>query len=68
MAMGADRNRIIGNSIEDELRIRTGQAVEALLDDVVAVEVLNHGYDMVLESVNDRLDLIQVSKIGRKLQ
>ena len=57
MAMGANGDAILANSIEDELCILRLQVVQALLNDVVAVQVLNQLDDLVSKRKDDCLDL-----------
>jgi hypothetical protein len=57
MAVGADINTVGPNGIEDELGISGAQLVEALLDDVVAVQVLDELDDPVAKGINDDADL-----------
>lgn len=58
VAMGADGDTVGSDSIEDELSILRGEMVQALLDDVVAVQVLNQVNDLVLQGVDDDLNLV----------
>ena len=57
MTVSSDINTVSSNSIEDELGIGGGELVETLLDDVVAVEVLNKLNNSVSESIDDGLNL-----------
>ena len=57
VAMGADSNAVVCDSIENELSISVGEVVQALLDDVIAIEVLNHADNLVGEGMNDNANL-----------
>ena len=46
------------DSIEDELCFLRGEVVQALLNDVVAVQVLDKGHNLVAKGVNDHVDLV----------
>jgi len=59
MAMGSDDDTASANGIEDELGVLGRQVVETLLDDVVAVEVLDERDDIISESLGDDLDLLR---------
>lgn len=58
MTMSADNDTASANSVKDELGVLGGQMVEALLDDVVAVEILDERNDFVSQSLGDDLDLL----------
>lgn len=51
-------NTVHSNCIEDELSILSGELVQALLDDMVAVQILNQVNDSAVESINDNADLL----------
>jgi len=57
MTVGSDINAVGANSIKDELSINGGQLVEAFLDDVVAVQILDELDNSVAKSIDDGLDL-----------
>lgn len=57
VAVGTDVDTVASNCIEDELRIERGQLVQALLDDMVAVEILDQLDDLVAQSLDNGLDL-----------
>lgn len=61
VAMSADGDAVLSDSIEDELRVFRGEVVEAFLNDMVAVEVLNEGNNLELECLDDLVDLGHVS-------
>ena len=48
VTMCADRNTMNGYCIEDELSISTRKTVEAFLDNMIAVKVLDHLHNVVL--------------------
>jgi len=57
MAMGADLNATLADSIEDELGVLRLEVVEALLDDMVAIEVLNEPNDLAVKGADDGVNL-----------
>lgn len=57
MAVGSHIDTVGSNSVKDELSIRRGKLVKALLDDMVAVQVLNQFDDAVSKGSDDGLDL-----------
>lgn len=57
MTMSADDDTVGGHCIDDELYVLVVEAVQTLLNDVVAVEVLDHADDMVAKSNGDSVDL-----------
>jgi len=61
MTVSADCDTVVGNSIEDELRVGVGQMIETFLDDVVAIQVLDHSDDLIAKRMNDSTNLLMVS-------
>ena len=61
MTMGTDSNAVISHSIKDELGILSRETVQALLDDVIAVEILDKVDNLILESIDDSVDLDNIS-------
>jgi hypothetical protein len=59
MTMSTNDDTASANSVEDELGVLGRQVVKTLLDDVVAVEVLDERDDFVSESLGDDLDLLR---------
>lgn len=57
VTMGSDVNAVVSHSIKDELRVNRGQLVKTLLNDMVAIEILNKLDNSELEGSNDDLDL-----------
>jgi hypothetical protein len=57
MAVSSDINTVGADGVEDELSIGRRELVEALLNDMIAVQVLDKFNDSEAESVNNRLDL-----------
>ena len=57
VAVGANFNTMGSNSIKNELSIGGSQLVQALLNDVVSIEILDKLHNPVSESVDDGLDL-----------
>jgi hypothetical protein len=58
MAVGADNDTMSTNSLVDELGLLGVQAVQALLNDVVAIQVLDQIHDMVLQRIDNSLGLL----------
>ena len=58
MTMSPDDNAIKSNSVEDELRILGGEAIETFLDYMVAIEVLDQFDNPILQCPDDGLDLL----------
>ncbi len=54
------------DGIINELVVRRNETVQALLDDVVAIEVLDEGHDMRRESSDNGNNLVVVSRISLK--
>ena len=59
MAVGGDLDAVGTDSVVDELVILRGKAVEALLDDVVAVEVLDQSHHTGVKSDDDNGNLLR---------
>jgi hypothetical protein len=57
VAVGADLDTVMTDSVEDELSILRRQLVKALLDDMVPVQILDERDDIKLQSFNDELSL-----------
>ena len=57
VAMGANHKTIVSNGFKDELGIHRLEVVEALLDDMVAIEVLDKSNNVLLKGALDCLDL-----------
>lgn len=53
VTMSRDLHTICGNRVVDELVILWGELVQAFLDDVVSVQVLNQHNDVQTEGEND---------------
>ena len=62
MAMGPDNDAVRADSIKYELGIRHREAIEAFLDNVIAIEIFDQFDDLVLQGVDDCLDLRTISK------
>lgn len=58
VAMSSDSNNVSANGIDDELNIVLLQVVEAFLDDVVTIEILNELHDLVFERSGDHVHLL----------
>lgn len=61
--MGSNFDAVSGDSVVDELVILWRKLVEALLDDVVAIQVLDQDDDMQAESDDDGMDLDKVKLV-----
>ena len=59
VTMSSDDNAMVADGIEDELSVMRTQVVETLLNDMVAVEVLDELHDIVFESGDDQLSLLR---------
>jgi len=57
MTMGADMNAFLTDSVEDELGILGLEMVETLLNDMVAVEVLDEQNNSVIKGADDGINL-----------
>lgn len=64
--VGGNFNTVDGDSIVNELVVRRDETVQALLNDVVAVEVLDEGHDMRREGPDNGNNLVVVSRISLK--
>lgn len=58
MAMSSDNNTVASNSIVYELSIFDGKTIQTLLDDMIAIEVLNQLHYTILQRVDNGLDLL----------
>jgi len=66
VAVSTNCDAVLSDGIKDELRVLTGEPVETLLDDVVAVEILNHRNNLACQCVDDDLFLLTSITIQRK--
>lgn len=57
MAVRTDRDAILADSVEDELSIFSLEMVEAFLDDMIAVKVLDESDNIATQCIDDNLDL-----------
>lgn len=57
VTMGSDGDTVARNSVHNELDVLRGQTIQTLLDDVIAVEILYHSHNVVLQGASDSLDL-----------
>jgi hypothetical protein len=57
MAMGANCDAMDADRIKDELSVRGIEMIQALLDDMISVEVLDQFYDLARERFDDEADL-----------
>jgi hypothetical protein len=56
--MGANSHTLSPNGVVDELGLFCSKAIQTLLDDMIAIQVLNQLYHMIFQCVNDRLCLL----------
>lgn len=64
--VGGNFNTVDGDGIINELVVRRNETVQTLLNDVVAVEVLDEGHDMRREGSDNGNNLVVVSRISLK--
>jgi hypothetical protein len=57
VAVGSDDDTVLAYSVEDELGFRGLEMVQALLDDVIAVQVLDEVDDLARQRLNDHFSL-----------
>jgi ABC-type ATPase with predicted acetyltransferase domain len=57
MAVRANSDAVLADSIEDKLGILRLEMIQALLDDMIAVQILDKVDDLARESLDDHLDL-----------
>lgn len=62
MAVSADNDAVLANSIEDELGILRLEVVETLLNNMIAIQVLDQVDNLALKRLDNELDLSDVSK------
>lgn len=69
MAVSANSDNVMTHSVDNELDILLLEVVQAFLNDMVAIEVLNELDDLVLKSLGDKLDLVwTVDELDHLLQ
>lgn len=61
VTVSTNHKTIVTHGVEDELGINRLEVVKTLLNDMVAVEVLNEAYNILLEGALDCFDLQNVS-------
>jgi hypothetical protein len=57
VTVSSDSDAMRTNRIEDELSILSLEMVQALLNDVIAIKILNQRYYLVAQSIDNGLDL-----------
>lgn len=67
VSVRSDFDAVRGNSIVDELIVFRDQPVQALLNDVVAVQVLDQADDVQTQGQDDRPDLFGPSRVGQEV-
>lgn len=63
MSMGANLDTVVTNGIKNKLRVRSGELVKALLDDVVSVQILDEFHNTEAESFDDEMNLLRSADI-----
>lgn len=58
MSVGSNLYAVVANGIKDELSIDSSELVETLLDDMVAIEVLDQLHNAEAKGLNDDVDLL----------
>lgn len=63
--VGANFNTLVpvADSIENELGVNSSELVKTLLDDMVAVQILNELHDFVTESLDNEMDLLRSTDV-----
>ena len=64
VSVGSNLNTVDSDRIINELVVRRNETVQALLDDVVAVEVLDEGHDVRREGSDNGNNLVVVPRIS----
>jgi hypothetical protein len=67
VTMGADDDAVLSNRIEDELSILRLEVVETLLDDVVAVQILDEMNHATAEELDDSIDLEELVRVMKNV-
>jgi hypothetical protein len=64
--VGGNFDTVHSDGVINELVVRRNETVQALLDDVIAIEVLDEGHDVRREGSDDGNNLVVVSRISLK--
>lgn len=59
MTVRADFNAVVTNGVKNELRVDGSELIETLLDDVVAIKILDELYDAEAQGLDDEMDLLR---------
>ncbi len=62
--MSPNDDTVLADSIEDELGIFGAEMIETLLDDMIAIQVLDQINDLAFQSMDDGLNLANVSDLS----
>lgn len=57
--VGTNFNTVVADSIENELGVSSSELVKTLLDDMVAVQILDELHDSETESLDNEMDLLR---------
>jgi hypothetical protein len=69
MAVRSNNDTMLANCVIDEFGVLSSKAVQALLDNVVAIQVLHQFYNTFGQGIDDRLNLLWgVDKFDHLLQ
>lgn len=63
MSMSSNLDTVVADGIKDELRVSSGELVKALLNDVVAIEILDEFHNSEAESFDDEMNLLRSTNI-----
>lgn len=63
--VGANLNTLVpfADGIEDELGVNSSELVKTLLDDMIAVQILDELHDSITESLDDEMDLLRSTDV-----
>lgn len=67
MAVSAHLDAVIANRIEDKLRVQGGELIQALLNDVIAIEVLDQLDDAEAKGFDNEMDLLRSANVFNHL-
>jgi hypothetical protein len=63
VTVGTNFNAVVANGIKDELSIGRGELVEAFLDDMVAIQILNKLHNTEPQGLDDEMNLLRSADI-----
>lgn len=67
VTVSSDLDAVSSNGVVNELIVLWNETVQALLNDVVAVEVLDQADDVETESKNNRTNLVGLTRVGQEI-